>query len=153
MSDSREAEARLFREVERLNRQARWRQQASAPGRYGLATLWVALAFWYCCQWTDMAHIPKGGCVVFLAAVAFAVRWGGIGPGWLAFALSIGSVWIRFVEPAISMRFCWLVVSLLLPMVVAAPRTPARRIFSKLKPELSHDEPPHYPIWSDRPSR
>jgi K+-sensing histidine kinase KdpD len=155
MSDSHEAEARLFREAERMNRQARCGRRADAPRRYGLATLWVFLAFAYCCQWDDMASIPPGVCTLFLMAVAFAFRWGGIGPGWLAFALSIGSVWLRFAEPVISMRYCWLVLFLLTPMIVATPRTPARRIFSKLKPGLfrSLPDPPHYPIWSDRPSR
>jgi hypothetical protein len=45
MDDSCEAEARLFREAERLNREARLRQRAEAPRRYGLAALWVFLAF------------------------------------------------------------------------------------------------------------
>jgi hypothetical protein len=154
MADSREAEARLFREAERLNRQARRRRRAEAPRRYGLAALWVFLAFAYCSQWDDMAHIPVGVPAVFAFAVALAVRGGGMGPGWLALALSLGCVWLRFCEPAMPARFCWLAVSLLAPLIVGAPHIPRRRVH-KRTPRLSRSrsDPSHYPIWSDSPSR
>jgi hypothetical protein len=153
MGDSREAEERLFREAEWLNREARLRRRAEAPRRYGLATLWVFLAFAYCSQWNDMAHLPVGSPAVFAFAVALAVRGGGMGPGWFAFALSLGCVWLRFCEPAIPGRFCWLAVSSLAPLIVGAPYIPGRGHKGKLRLFRSRSEPPHYPIWSDSPSR
>jgi hypothetical protein len=147
MADSREAEARLFREAERLNRQARRRRRAEAPRRYGLATLWVFLALAYCSQWADMTHIPAGSATVFVVAVALAVRCGGTGPGWLAFALSLLCVWLRFCEPAMPGRFCWLAVGLLAPLIAGASNAPMWRRVRTGSPRLSrsHAKPPHLP--------
>jgi hypothetical protein len=149
MSDSREAEERLLREVERLRRQAKRQRWVTVPRRYGWAATWVAVAYAYCAQWHDIDHFPAGAASAFLVAVAVAVRWGGMGPGWLAAGLSLGCMWFRFYEPAgITIRLCWFVAALLTPMIVGAPpiRWPLRRVSRQ-------SEPAHHPIWSDRPSR
>lgn len=130
MNDPRDAEGRLIREAARLRREENRQLLASAPRRYGLAIVLVAVSFAYCDQWRDLIHLPAGSPSAFIVAVALAIRWGGIGPGWLAFALSLLCMWIGFYEPhspfEIS-RFCWFMIALLTPLVAIKSGPTARR--------------------------
>ncbi len=91
----------------------------SAAWRFCLTFLFVGAAFTYCFQWGwDLDHWPPGVPLAFVVAVAFTVRWAGVGAGWLAVAATLPMI---IDHPVVDLRHVWMAVTLVLPLIVAKP--------------------------------
>jgi hypothetical protein len=108
-----------------------------------LAVFLVAAASAYCSHWGwDFEGWPSGVPSAYLVATVFAIRWRGLGAGWLAALLSMAVMLCApldfdFLEDIQSERFVWMAVALLLPFIAVRGRPAAPTLYRPAAGEMN----------------